>query len=172
MSYSADQNEMRLDGDKTRDTDKTWSFGGYLKGCLKKALVHPTMHHLNLGPLVGRGPPHELTLAECAHADCERSLFQFDIEREQRGFFEFLRAMRGEAVGDTRQLRCKHRDSGRVGAEMSVQVLNVVVAAPSAQKCCLHDIGKMSHDASVRPPTHFCRNVKQANDRERLFHKS
>ena len=51
-------------------------------------------------------------------------------------------------------------------------MLNAIVAAPSAQKGCLHDIGKMSHDASVRLPTHFCRNVKQANDRERLFHKS
>ena len=99
-----------------------------------------------------------------AHANREGRALELFIEREKRGFFKLFRSMRSKAVGDAGQLRRKHRDDGRIGAEMGMYMVNPVFAAPQGKHSRLHGIGKMSEEASIRMPAHLCGEGKNLRE--------
>src|SRR5215472_13359476 len=113
------------------------------------------MHNCNFSPKIRTSPAHVLASPECAHAGYKGGMFELYIEGERCGPFEFVRTVCGETVGDPRKSRSEHRNRGRIGAKMSMDMLNDILAAPIRQHCCFHQIAQMPQNATIRAPANF-----------------
>ena len=97
-----------------------------VRGGLQEHLVDAAADELHLRPILVAAPAIELADAELADRDDELAAADFLRQRERLGLVVFLRAVRGEAVRRSAHDADEHRDHRGVGAEVGVDVIDLL----------------------------------------------
>ncbi|WP_316228886.1 hypothetical protein [Bradyrhizobium sp. SZCCHNR1070] len=88
------------------------------------------MNHLDLVPLIVSDLPEQLAAAERTDGHDEACTLNFFSQCDHLRLVEFLWTVGGKAPGWSSQGMDQHRDDGRIGPEMGVQMFDPFVLQP------------------------------------------
>ena len=100
------------------------------------------VNHVDVVAPVGRSQPKQLRAAVGTDADHERGVLDLVGERQPDLTIELLRTVHGEAVRGPAEHATEHRDRGRVGAEVGVQVIDPALDQQLPKACGFGHVGR------------------------------
>ena len=112
------------------------------------------MDHLHLGPMLVLHQAVKLASAIRADGHDECTTPDLLCQTDELHLVEFLRAVDGEAPRRPAQRMHQHRDFGRIGAEMRMQMLDACRAQPGLDAAGLGQIDEVHGQRTVRATAH------------------
>ena len=111
--------------------------------------VDARMQNVDLGPLVVITPAIQLAAPIRTNRRHKFGSGYFFVETEKSRAVKIVRPVSGKTITRPRPGMTQHRDSCRIGGEMSVDVIHSLPGEPAEEHACLHEISEVDEHSAV-----------------------